>query len=162
MGQKATPAIRRGAVLVGLGVGGDDLVLADPVVEAEISSVVGGNGEADEEVVRLQLVDEVESAGERVLGALDEGSWVLVAPFGQQGRPPPSSQIDRRASDPTRSRSGAPACDQAVVEEPLEAVLAVPRSGKEEGLDLVAVQVAVRIQLLQNCQVTDGRFDVFL
>ncbi|MGI0129957.1 MAG: hypothetical protein ACREEC_07405, partial [Thermoplasmata archaeon] len=48
----------------------------------------------------------------------------------------------------------------AVIEEPLQPVLAVAWSREEESLDLVPVQVAVRIQLLQDGQVADGRFEV--
>src|SRR5579859_1365132 len=110
VGQKATPSVWRGPVLVGLGVGGEDLVLTDPVVEAEVSSAAAGEGEADEELVGLQLVDEVEAASKSILGALDERSWVLVAPFPKQRCPPPSNEIDGRAADPARSRGGAPAC----------------------------------------------------
>jgi hypothetical protein len=162
LSEKATPPIRRGAMVVRLCVSCGDLVLTDPVIKAEIANIACRNGKADEELVGLQLVHEVEAAGKSVLGTLDERARVLVAPLREQRRPPPSNQIDRRATDPARSRGGAPACKQAMVEEPLKPVLTVPWSRKEECLNLVSAQVAVRVQLLQDGQVTDGRLDFVL
>jgi len=46
-------------VLFGLGVGGHDLVLAHPVVEADVLSLSNADGETYEELVCLQLVDQV-------------------------------------------------------------------------------------------------------
>ena len=70
-GQSPTPSVWRRAVFIGLRVGGGDLVLADPVVEAEIRVTAQIYGEVDEELIGFHLVDEVEAAGESVLGALD-------------------------------------------------------------------------------------------
>lgn len=135
-------------------------MLADPVVEAEIRRTAKADREADEELIGLQLMHQVETAGKRVLGPLDNWPRVLVTPFGKQGRPAPSSYVDGRTAHPARSRGSTPPSDQPMVEEPLQPVLAVPWSRKEESLDLVPVQVAVRIQLLQDGQVADGRFDL--
>jgi hypothetical protein len=43
--------------------------------------LAGGGGEADEELVGFQLVDEVEAALQRVLGALDVRARIFVAPL---------------------------------------------------------------------------------
>jgi hypothetical protein len=76
-------------MLLGLGVGGNDRLLAHPVVEPELGMLAGGGGKANEELVGFQLMDEVEPALQRVLGALDVRARVLVAPLREQGRPPP-------------------------------------------------------------------------
>jgi len=67
---QAAPPIRNRAVLFGLGIGGHDLVLAYPVIEADVLSLSNADGETHEELVCLQLVDQVKASFERVFGAL--------------------------------------------------------------------------------------------
>ena len=159
-GKEPAPAIRNRAVLVGFGVGGDDLVLAYPVIKANVLRVARGDHEADEELVGLQLVNQVEASFQRMFGPLDELFRTLVAPLSQPRRPPPSEQVDGGTADPARPSGRPPAYEQAVLEEPLQPVLAVSWSGKEEGLNLVTVEVAMRVQLLQDGVISEGEFRV--
>src|SRR5258708_38446758 len=54
---------------------------------------------------------------------------------------------------------GAPSVDEAMVDEPLEAVLAASWSVKEQTLGLVPVEIAVGVQCSQNREVSCGQAD---
>jgi len=142
-GEKPTPAVGGRATFLALSVGGRDLVLADPVIEAEIAALSCCSGEAHEELVGLQLVDEVEVAFQGVLRTLEVGPRIVVAPFCQQRGPPPREQINGSAADPAGSSGGTPGSDQPLVEQAPEAVLTASGAREEEGLDLVSVQISV-------------------
>ena len=75
------PTVRNGAGFLTFGVGVGNPVLAHPVIEAEVRAIAAGGGEADEELVGLQLVKQVEAALEGVLGATQSWPRVLVAPL---------------------------------------------------------------------------------
>ncbi len=70
---------------------------------------MGGGDQADKELIGLQLVDQMEAPLQCMLGALDKGFWMLVAPFGETNRTPPSQHVDGGAADPTRTSGSAPA-----------------------------------------------------
>ena len=132
-----------GATFLALSVGGRDLVLADPVIEAEIGALTGSGGEANEELVGLELVDEMEVAFQRVLCTLEVGPGIFVAPVRQQRRSAAREQIDGGPADPARPGGGAPGSYQPLVEHGPEAVLTASGAREEECLDLIPVQISV-------------------
>jgi len=62
-GQESTPAVGNRATLLLFGVAAPHALLPDPVVETLVRPLSGCQSQVDEELTRLQVVDEVVVAG---------------------------------------------------------------------------------------------------
>ena len=82
-GQKSTPTVGDRASLLLFGVAAAHPLLADPVVETLVRQLSARRSQVDEELTRLQVVDEVVVAGQRMIGPLDVGRWILIAGLGE-------------------------------------------------------------------------------
>ena len=87
---------------------------------------------------------------EGVLRATHVRQRFVIDPFRQRRRASPRQDEDRRTADPSWSHDHTPGVNQSVVDEPAKPVLAATRTYEEERLDLVAVQVAVRIERYED------------
>jgi len=83
------PSIRDWSAFVAFGVRVLNTVLAHPVVKAVARQLAYREGEVDEELVGLELVDQVKATLECVLRSPEVLPRLLVKPLGQCGRPPP-------------------------------------------------------------------------
>jgi hypothetical protein len=82
---QAAPPVRDRSALVAFGVGVLNTVLANPVVEAVAWQLACREGNVDEELIGLELVDQMKATLECVLGSPEVLQWFLVKPLGQHG-----------------------------------------------------------------------------
>src|SRR5487761_214762 len=137
--EQPAPSIRDWSAFVAFGVGALNNVFTAPVVKAVVWQLTCREGKVDEELVGLELVYRVKATLECVLRSSEVLSRLLVQPLGQCRRPPPREQVDRGSTHASRTHDHAPRTHESVVDEPAEPVLAAPRTGEEQRLELVAV-----------------------
>jgi hypothetical protein len=87
--QEPAPPVWDRRSLIAFGVRPLHAVFADPVIEAKLWQAASRCSEVDEELVRLQLVDQMEPPLERMLGASHKPEWFDIEPFREGRRTPP-------------------------------------------------------------------------
>src|SRR5438552_3813796 len=107
-GQESTPAVGDRATLLLFGVAATHALLPDPVVETLVRQLSGCHSQVDEELTRLQVVDEMVVAGERMIGPLDVGQWIVVAGLREGPGSVRGKEVDRCATNEPGSHDHSP------------------------------------------------------